>query len=396
MQNHISMIINRNLRTSWVSILLILLAFLIFPAAIVSAQSVWSGNASVDNTELVNFLEDFPLSGASSAFPRNTKILVTNPQNNKSVEVTIVKRSPRPGVFLVLTEDAGKKISLTVDQVIPVQVSVVNDTTTNAYDEFKSIDPDINPAVSVPEAEVPDAAIPSEADTVDSAEGVEPSETAKEDNSIPVLGSDLIASEPVFDTEPVPVPLPMDNLRVEREDPALTEATSENPVVDVTAAVEESPVAILPEELPAETEPEVSILTDADEISESLRPTGDNVIYFLTPSDFRPPTGPVTVRDDTEEIVPVLVERTSLERFIVSQLNNGSSYIQLGAYRTPESVYEEITSIEARYPMIVWTEIHEGRTLYKLLIGPLTRDETGVLSYRFRDSGYSDLFLYKP
>jgi hypothetical protein len=82
MVNHVKMK-NRKLRIPGIGSLLILFAFLILPgmAAPVFAEPVWSGNASVDAAEFVNFLDDFPLAGASSSFTRNTQIIVTNPQN---------------------------------------------------------------------------------------------------------------------------------------------------------------------------------------------------------------------------------------------------------------------------------------------------------------------------
>jgi len=397
MLHHFSMNKNKNMRITGIGRLPVLLAFLVFAGVSVplSAQSVWSGNASVDSAEFVNFLEDFPLAGASSSFTRNTKIQVTNPQNNKTVEVTIVKRAPKPGVFLVLSEAAGNALSIPSGQVIPVQVQVISTAATSSYDEFRSSDPDINPAVSVPADE---EAVP--------AEGTEePVSTDIMDSEIlPSPADEGFTAIPLSGEDTVPVPVPGDSLRVEREEPEVAEAVSSDAEIYEDETVESAPAVIaegtLPEDMSAAPEAvssaDTEVITDADEISESILPTGDNVIYFLTPSDFRPPTGPVTVKENAEEIVPVLVERSSLEKFIVNQLKNGSSYIQLGAYTSPESIYEEILSIEDRYPMVVWTENGRNGTLYKLLVGPLTRDETGVLTYRFRSTGYSDLFLFKP
>ncbi len=397
---------------------LILLIFAAATAAPLSAQAVWSGNASVNPEEFVNFVDDVPLAGASSSFTRNTIITVTNPQNGKTVDVTIVKRAPRPGVFLVLSEAAGKALSFPADQVIPVTVQVAENKGGTEYDEFNSADPDINPAVSVPET------ISDEGVTPEIAEEV--AETAEETPE----------SYDPFSDEIMAVPLPGDDLRVVRE-------PEEEPVEEIAEDIEESvpeefaadefasgeyedfnpdeymspgeaalfaveeadePEEYIPEyyEVPEEAaaipEEEEPVILSSSEDMEEL-PSGDNVIYFLTPSDFRPPTHPIAeiAEDETvEEIVPVLVERDVLEGYIVDHLKNGSSYIQLGAYSSPESIYSEILSIGERYPMVVWTEDRGGRVLYKFLVGPLTKDETGVLTYRFRESGYPDLFLYTP
>jgi hypothetical protein len=345
-----------------------------------AAQPTWSGNASVDASEFVNFVDDVPMAGASSSFTRNTEILITNPQNNKTVQVKIVKRSPRPGVFLVLSEDAAKALSILSGQEIPVQVQIATSGSSNEYDEFKSVDPDINPAVTVPEDEASGAADIAVANIPEEA--------------VPEAGDDFTSTPGLSSNELVSVPLPGDNLGVDRESPE-TEVTVEEIVSTEDPVKPEEIIPVLsPENLP-EAAVETLDLSSVEELSDTILPSGDNVIYFLTPSDFRPPTHPMESKELTEEIVPVLVDRETLEDYIVNQLKNGSSYIQLGAYSTAESIYSEIEAIENRYPMVVWTEQKNGKTLYKLLIGPLTQDETGVLSYRFRDSGYADLFLYK-
>lgn len=385
MLKHINM---RNLNIKRIFLALLIFSGITLPLA---AQPTWSGNASVDASEFINFVDDNPLAGASSSFTRNTIILITNPQNNKTVQVKIVKRSPRPGVFLVLSEDAGKAISILAGQEIPVQVQVATSSSSNEYDEFKSVDPDINPAVSVAENEVLEAPDSEITDI--------PEEAVSEVD-------DFTSAPGLSSSEPVPVPLPGDNLRVERDSP-VTKAVEEIIPTEETIPIEElistenseNPEELIPV-LSLETYPETAEetldMSAMEELSDTILPTGDNVIYFLTPSDFRPPTQPIKSEKLSEEIIPVLVDREALEDFIVNQLKNGSSYIQLGAYSTAVSIYSEIEAIENRYPMVVWTEQKNGKTLYKLLIGPLTQDETGVLSYRFRDSGYADLFLYKP
>ena len=360
----------------------------------VAAEPVWSGNASVDSTEFINFVEDTPLAGASSSFTRNTVVEVTNPQNGRTIEVTIVKRAPRPGVFLVLSGQAGEALDFPADQVIPVQVRVVVDKEESGYDSrFESSDPDVNPAVNLPDSEA-SALVPPDPEAAAVSGDVSAAPSPTESGEVLSADTDMGDAAPETDSfldEPVPVPLPAEPeelLVLEEEAPeegaALPEETEES-VPEITEeepapAAADNPVIDSIAEVPAEMIPE-----NLDE---------DNVIYFLTPSDFRPPVDPVETVE--EEIVPVYVERDVLEDQIADQLKNGSSYIQLGAYTSAEIVYSEMESIASRYPMIVWTDKVDDKTVYKLLIGPLTSDETGVLVYRFRAGGYPDLFLYKP
>jgi hypothetical protein len=262
-----------------------------------------------------------------------------------------------------------------------MQVQVAPSPSSSEYDEFKSKDPDINPAVSVPV--IVDTPVEDSISAPGAADAVPEETLAAED-------AGTMTAPTLFGDEPVPVPVPLNNLRLDPGDAPEEIIPEDHDAVDLVTLKD-------PIDIPVETDLDEALdLTSVEETGTYLHPKGDNIIYFLTPSDFRPPTGPVPVKGEEEEIVPVLVDRSELKDFIVNQLNNGSSYIQLGAYSNSESIYNEISAIEARYPMVVWTENRSGNTLYKLLIGPLTKDETGVLSYRFRDSGYADLFLYKP
>ena len=373
---------------------------LLLMPVLLSSEPVWSGNASVDGEEFVNFIEDTPLAGASSSFTRNTVIEVTNTQNGRTEEVTIVKRAPRPGVFLVLSTAAGDALGLPSDQVVPVQVRVKSDTAVSTYENrFESPDPDINPAVSLPE-EVseagtalvpPDAAVPLE---------VIP-ETGGTDLTDGTISPEVeeTVSEPDFLDGPVPVPLPdapivMEEDVIPEEPESSSTVSPEVPPVEEVLGEESFPIegdALVLSEESAEEE----ALPEEMEPAEGLLPgdmAGENVIYFLTPSDFRPPEAP----EVEDEIVPVYVDREELENRIEEQLENGSSYIQLGAYSSSELVYGEMDRIAVKYPMIVWTDESGSGPVYKLLIGPLTGDETGVLVYRFRAEGYRDLFLYRP
>ncbi|MBB6480608.1 SPOR domain-containing protein [Spirochaeta isovalerica] len=151
---------------------------------------------------------------------------------------------------------------------------------------------------------------------------------------------------------------------------------------------------------PEETaEPEV--LTDELTMTSPAEEPEGNVIYFLTPGDFRPPPKseekPETDKVPEEKTVePKLVERTELEHLIVRELHNGGSYLQLGTYSNIDVLYSTIKSINDSYPTIVLTVGSGENQLYKLLIGPITRDEKGIVITRFRSLGYGDAFLYSP
>jgi rare lipoprotein A (peptidoglycan hydrolase)/cell division protein FtsN len=122
----------------------------------VYGQQNWQGNAAVARSG------EFATPGmvaASNAFPQDTTILVQNAQTGQSVRVTVVQRiEGAASVFLLLSEEAGRQIGLTGSQVIRVKASVVSslgtDLSESLREEAYSSDPDLNPAVSVPEEQL--------------------------------------------------------------------------------------------------------------------------------------------------------------------------------------------------------------------------------------------------
>jgi cell division protein FtsN len=72
-----------------------------------------------------------------------------------------------------------------------------------------------------------------------------------------------------------------------------------------------------------------------------------------------------------------------------------SFYLQLGAYSTrslAEKLAKELSST-ARYTVEVLPISSGDRLLYKVLVGPLNRDESGTLLFQFRARGFKDAFV---
>jgi cell division protein FtsN len=72
-----------------------------------------------------------------------------------------------------------------------------------------------------------------------------------------------------------------------------------------------------------------------------------------------------------------------------------SFYLQLGAYSTrslADKLAKELAS-SARYTVEVLPSSSGDHILYKVLIGPLNRDESGTLLFQFRARGFKDAFV---
>ena len=208
---------------------------------------------------------------------------------------------------------------------------------------------------------------------------------------------DLFIAEPVFD-QPI-VEAVIDDVFIPQPEEA------EMSVLENIEDIE--PIVIIPE-LNPELEPEIAFVAEIEPeaeatlVEDSVIEDPENVIYFLTPGDFRPPPPSEEKRDKEKEkvkektIVALPVERSELEDMIVSELRNGGYYLQLGRYSSVDVLYSQIEQISDSYPSIVLTEGNREDQTYKLLIGPISRDEKGVVMTRFRGLGYGDAFLYTP
>lgn len=484
----------------------ICLIFILFSAAgVLFAQSVWTGNAAVSTVREFEsyYSEDSSTGkylGASNSFPGSTEVIVTNPRNGKSVSVSIVKRLSQPGLFLVLSPEAGGAINLPNDDILNVEVVVRRknaDTFSKYTDDLPySADPDLNPSaeLAIGNTEDPQKVEPESEPEIDAPvatsvneyippvvlgdeetlfeEGYDPlvvvdsrgEEDSEPEEIVEIIDDPVALAEAITSSVSEPdIPLPerydesdlpesyaaaglpeksspesgavlipgdpgvlkpeelgVDFVEAEIDDLLITGEMDSEPVISEIVSESEGREEPLIEEVfipqPEEAElavPEtvensepIVIIPDVEpetELAENppLKDT-DNVIYFLTPGDFRPPPQSGEKREKEKEkikektIVALPVERSELEDMIVNELRNGGSYLQLGTYSSIDVLYSQIEKISDSYPSLVLTVGNRENQLYKLLIGPISRDEKGIVMTRFRSQGYGDAFLYTP
>jgi hypothetical protein len=205
------------------------------------------------------------------------------------------------------------------------------------------------------------------------------------------------------------------------------EETPEESMASVEPSEEPEPAAALveavPAEEPAEQPAELPVLAD-DATEPAVVP--EDALLTLEPADFRPPVAPepdeesiidreeptgetpaaIAVADEPEvvEEAPVAVvaarETPDLavslapgELPVVEELVDNSYYLQVGAYRNPATAQVTVDALGATYPMAVLPLESSGGPVYRVLVGPLQQDETGMLLLWLRSSGYRDTFI---
>jgi len=74
-------------------------------------------------------------------------------------------------------------------------------------------------------------------------------------------------------------------------------------------------------------------------------------------------------------------------------LKKGYYYIQIGAYRSEASAKDAISAISPGFAVLVQKMTEKGKDTWRVFIGPLSRDESGLALVRIRAMGYKDAFL---
>ena len=161
-------------------------AALLFLAVPVSAQQAWEGSA------VVGRYGDFPPGGlfaASNAFARNSMVTVTDGRSGRQVRVIVVGRIDDPGVFLLLSPEAGEELGLRAGGSTQVSATPLRSTAPDSpvpalVDEpAMSADPEVNPAARIADLLDPEPELAPATDTA--PEDMAPEDTSPESASPP-------------------------------------------------------------------------------------------------------------------------------------------------------------------------------------------------------------------
>jgi len=66
-------------------------------------------------------------------------------------------------------------------------------------------------------------------------------------------------------------------------------------------------------------------------------------------------------------------------------------YIQLASFRTETSLLGVLERLESFVPMSIWM----GDGVYRLVAGPMPRDQVGLLVVHYRSQGFRDAFVLR-
>ena len=172
----------------------------------------------------------------------------------------------------------------------------------------------------------------------------------------------------------------------------------------------------LPEEFPPELPPEVpeepvvaEVEPEPEPEPEPEVPYPDDVEVVLIPAEDRPPE-PIDLEEEDDRHIalepeppvqpeppvelpepPGVVHDTDFP--ITPVLETGAYYLQVGAFSKIDSAKRLSADLSARYPVTLVSSGPPEDPRYKVMVGPVNRDESGLLLFSFRSRGYRDAFI---
>ncbi len=397
------------------------LAFLTCASALF-AQQTWEGTAAVSSYGV------FPSSGlygASNSFPQNTLVNVKNLDNGKQTSVLIIDRVSESGLFLLLSNDAGAALGVASGGSARVEITLPSGPTAagSPGDLPYSPDSDINPAAGVGNpsslaflnrylattatSSVSQAASPA----AGLAAGAAPAASAK---SAALAPSSSAGTPEVPEIEPLPTPpvnngapklaaLPAPVLRSAGSAPSEDLAGIQPPQA---AALSQAGAVAPPTEIageprvldlsePAAPRSEPLALSGSLPVPASAAPAG---VLAASAAQAVPSaqTAPVPVAG-SEVAAATQPTQASLPAGVQPEASMAadSYYVQLASFFESGNALSLAASLSQVYPVSVFAATTSSRQVYRVLVGPLKRDESGALLYQFIALGYRDAFLRK-
>jgi len=277
----------------------------------VVAESTWEGTIAVSR---YGELPDSGNYGASNSFAVDTKVTVKNLENGNETTVTIVSRLADPGIFLLISRDAGKTLGVSQGEIARVRASIAQreSAVTSLPDDLPyNPDPDVNPAASVSGF----------------AERIEPPPAAREEAAAAMEPQEAVEAAASEEAAEVAEATEAAEAAEEERAAEAAEAAEEEPAVEVTEAAEPNHAAVAEAAEPdrtavtetaeaaeaeeaappaeaAEAGPAVEV---AEAAEEEAPPSINGVDVAAAPPEGLPPAAPVDEPAAPEDDVPVVL-----------------------------------------------------------------------------------------
>lgn len=430
-----------------------IVVFLLMVPLLASAESYWEGNAALQRGDTAF---ESGLYAASNSFPPDTQLTVTNLETSRSTAATVSGRiEGQSDILILLSPKAADAIGLASGSIARVRITVTQMAPTegaSAAERPYNPDTDVNPAAAYEgkpntPAEVAQQPAASDQQSTAATGQQEASGQAAEDAQIlseaqsrspqkqlflpPREDQKFALNQQPAQTGTQPVETSQTPVSPTTETPAAGQPevsggtgapSAQTPEVPLAQAQPQSPAT--PEEAagsPAqpqqgeagaqlalpETGGQAPVQTETSKAASApASATGGEKLALQAPESppeqasqapavqqqaqgaANPPENPKAVENQPGQVQVV----STLPR-LKGKRNAATFYVQVGAYATQEVAQSLAVSLVKIYPVVVLTPASSEKQMYKVLVGPLNRAESGTLLPVFKFRGFRDAFV---
>jgi hypothetical protein len=141
-----------------------------------------------------------------------------------------------------------------------------------------------------------------------------------------------------------------------------------------------------PEITPAEKPVEGTIFTPKAE---------EKPIVQIAQAEKKPETAPKARPEVVESFRKGAEALDALNALRMEYLSKGIYYVQVGVYRSGQSAAKAVSELSPDYPLSYQEVASKDNSLYRVYVGPLRKDESGVVMVRLKSMGIKDAFVRK-
>ena len=412
------------------------------------ADSYWEGNAALQRGDAAF---ESGLYAESDSFAPDTQLMVQNLDNGKSTVVTVSQRADsQSNILILLSPRAADALGIAAGSIARVRVTeeqkAASTGTPAAPEKSFNPDSDVNPGAAYAEepaagSQAPAAAASQPDQTPaatqqeqtaaqdqtaqpDQAAGASAeSQAAAEDAQIladaasrnpqkqlflPPREDQKFAYKPPAETQAAQTPQPAEAPTVTGETAAPSQQQSETPLAEAQPASpqeagsstaqpsqpEASSQLALPEAGGQEAKP-TGQATEANGTPPA--PSGEKIALQPpeTPQEQAPPVQTTTApaAKTPPETPPGQAQVVASLPKLTGKKNAATFYVQLGAYATQEVAQGLAGTLIQTYPVVVLAPASGDKPMFRVLVGPLNKAESGTLLPLFKFRGFRDAFV---
>jgi hypothetical protein len=364
------------------------------------SASVWEGIARIVP---VDEFSEKRYAITTNSFPPNTVVEVTNLENGRAIQAIIISGLESSGFLAAFSRDTAAAIGARSQSLVRIKITKISDPGAFSRLTEEVPSPRTETANNVEEKQK-STALSVVPQSIITNPGTQDNLTGAPKSKEPITQGE-IRNEGVPDTIVTP-PRPEEKVSPEL---SFNEEFTQSPP---------PPLRAVPPQ--GSTDPEPLQGYDLILIPAEERPPVETADAWILPPEAEiAPVSPLPIAEfasgaviDPALIIPSPEDRAAIVSPVqepspqvhsadgpffsvpvITSLEPGQYYLQLGAFGIIELVEAELSRIGGHYPLVIQPGENSQTPIYRILLGPVNLGESGALIQQFKSLGYEDAFI---